>query len=54
MAASLICHGVMKSGSPTPREITPSMVESKSKNFLIPEGEMLFTLWEIKLFKALT
>jgi hypothetical protein len=39
-----MCHGVTKSGSPTPREITPSIEESRSKNFLIPEGGSAFTL----------
>ena len=37
-------QGVTKSGSPTPREMTPSMDESKSKNFLIPEGGIALTI----------
>ena len=36
--AFLICHGVLKSGSPTPNEITLSIVAAISKNFLMPEG----------------
>jgi len=31
------------------REITPSREESKSKNFLMPEGDMLFTFCEMRL-----
>jgi hypothetical protein len=47
MAASLIRHGVTKSGSPTPRDITSSIVEIKSKNLRIPEGERLSTFFDI-------
>jgi hypothetical protein len=43
MPASMIGLGVVKSGSPIPREITSSMVAAISKNLRMPEG-----------FKALT
>ena len=49
-----MCQGVTKSGSPTPREITPSVEESRSKNLLISENEMLFSFCEIKLSRVLT
>ena len=32
-----MCHGVVKSGSPTPSEITPSVDAIRSKNFRIPD-----------------
>ena len=53
MPASLICHGVTKSGSPIPSEMTSSMEESRSKNFLIPDGGSVATLCEIRLSRAL-
>src|SRR4051794_22330621 len=40
MAASRMCHGVTKSGSPTPREITSSICETMSKKRRMPEGAM--------------
>ena len=36
--SSLTCQGVLKSGSPTEREITLSISAAISKNFLIPDG----------------
>ena len=33
-----ICHGVSKSGSPTPREIASFISWTTSKNFRIPDG----------------
>jgi hypothetical protein len=46
MAASRTPHGVGKSGSPTPREITPDMVWARSKNFRIPDGGTASTMRE--------
>ena len=43
MQASRTCQGVTKSGSPTPREMAPSISLTRSKNFLMPEGGMAFT-----------
>ncbi len=37
MAVSRATQGVEKSGSPTPKEITSSMLEARSKNLRIPE-----------------
>src|SRR5439155_11112794 len=37
MAASRMCHGVTKSGSPTPREITSGIACTMSKNSRMPE-----------------
>src|SRR4051812_30574293 len=37
MAASRMCQGVTKSGSPTPREITPFWLWTMSKNSRMPE-----------------
>src|SRR5215213_2768522 len=34
----MICVGVVKSGSPTPRLITSGMVAMTSKNFRMPDG----------------
>lgn len=48
-----MCQGVTKSGSPTPREITPSIEESKSKNFLMPEGGISFTFSDMQLWGSL-
>jgi hypothetical protein len=48
MLASQICQGVGKSGSPTPREITPSMLTARSKNLRIPDGGMAFALADRK------
>jgi hypothetical protein len=31
-------QGVIKSGSPTPKDITSFMLAARSKNFLIPDG----------------
>ena len=42
--AALTCQGVLKSGSPTPKDITPSIVLAISKNFLMPEGFMPWTV----------
>jgi hypothetical protein len=39
-----MCQGVMKSGSPTPREITSSSPETRSKKRRIPEGGIFFTV----------
>lgn len=36
--ASRIVQGVEKSGSPTPSEMTPSIVEATSKNLRMPDG----------------
>jgi hypothetical protein len=47
MPASLTFQGVVKSGSPTPNDMAPSIVDRISKNFLMPEGEMLSTRFEI-------
>jgi len=52
MPASLICQGVTKSGSPMPSEITSSMEESRSKNFLMPDGGSVATFCEIRLSGA--
>src|SRR4051794_40142626 len=38
MPASRIRHGVTKSGSPTPREITSSISAAMSKNLRMPDG----------------
>ena len=38
IAAWLNARGVMKSGSPTPREMQSFLVAAISKNFLMPEG----------------
>ena len=38
MAASVYVQGVLKSGSPTPREMTPSISLTTSKNLRMPEG----------------
>ena len=46
--ASLISHGVIKSGSPTPSDITSSISEAISKNFLIPDG-LIFTTVGFKI-----
>ena len=47
MPAERTTLGVGKSGSPTPREITPCIVFAMSKNFLIPEGFISLTVEEI-------
>jgi hypothetical protein len=52
MPASLICQGVTKSGSPMPSEMTSSIEESRSKNFLMPDGGSVATFREIRLSKA--
>lgn len=52
MPASLICQGVTKSGSPMPSEMTSSMEESRSKNFLMPDGGSEATFREIRLSKG--
>src|SRR4030043_371803 len=49
MPASLICQGVTKSGSPIPSEITSSIEESRSKNFLMPDGGSVATFCEMGL-----
>src|SRR5512136_2435587 len=49
MLDSQIFHGVRKSGSPTPREITSPMVKTRSKNFLIPDGGISSARLETKL-----
>ena len=41
--ASRMCHGVSKSGSPTPREIASGISLTTSKNFRIPDGLICFT-----------
>src|SRR5579859_5859705 len=33
-----MCDGVLKSGSPTPSEMTPGIDETRSKNLRMPEG----------------
>ena len=38
MPATLICHGVMKSGSPMVRETVSFEPCTSSKNFRIPDG----------------
>ena len=38
MPSSRICHGVSKSGSPTPREMAPFISLTTSKNLRIPDG----------------
>ena len=38
IAAWLNARGVMKSGSPTPKEMQSFLVAAISKNFLMPEG----------------
>src|SRR6266550_7199105 len=43
MAASRMCHGVTKSGSPTPSEITSGIAWTMSKNSRMPERGMLRT-----------
>jgi hypothetical protein len=48
MLASQIFHGVGKSGSPTPREITPSILTARSKNLRMPEGGMALALADTK------
>jgi hypothetical protein len=53
MLASQIFHGVQKSGSPTPSEMTSSIVRARSKNFLIPEGGIVFARFEMKSFIAI-
>ena len=40
MAASRMCQGVTKSGSPTPSEITSGIVWTMSKNSRMPERGM--------------
>src|SRR5689334_20404820 len=45
MAASRMCHGVTKSGSPTPSEITPFWLWTMSKNSRIPERGMSRTFF---------
>ena len=52
MPASLICQGVTKSGSPMLSEITSSMEERRSKNFLIPDGGSVATFCDTRLSKA--
>ena len=46
IAVLLIAQGVGKSGSPTPRLITPSSSCAISKNFLIPDGLIFWILSE--------
>src|SRR5208337_2232452 len=48
MPDSQMFHGVLKSGSPTPKEITSFIVRARSKNFRIPEGGICRVLSEIK------
>jgi hypothetical protein len=42
-----MCHGVSKSGSPTPNEITFSMVLATSKKRRIPDGSNFATLFDM-------
>ena len=44
MPSSRICHGVSKSGSPTPKEIASFISLTISKNLRIPEGFISTTL----------
>src|SRR5262245_22967671 len=46
-AASRMCQGVIKSGSPTPREITSFMPRTRSKKARMPEGAICSTIFEI-------
>ena len=50
IAASLTCHGVSKSGSPTPNDIAFSIMFATSKNFLMPELGIFFILSDKYLF----
>ncbi len=52
--ASRICHGVTKSGSPTPKDMTPCICEARSKNFLIPDGGTDLTTFETYFSMLLT
>jgi len=40
-------QGVTKSGSPTPSEIAPSMDESRSKYFRMPDGEISLDFFDM-------
>src|SRR5690242_16217283 len=48
MAASRMCHGVTKSGSPTPSEITSGIACTMSKNSRIPDRGISRTCLAIK------
>jgi len=48
MALSLTDQGVSKSGSPTPKDITPSISFATSKNFLMPEKGISLTFDDTK------
>src|SRR5687768_13407199 len=48
IAAWLMWLGVLKSGSPTPSEITPSVVSISSKNLRMPEAETWSSLEDME------
>src|SRR4051812_32872893 len=52
MAASRTFHGVTKSGSPTPSEMTPSIEASRSKKRRMPEAGIACTRSEISPRRA--
>jgi hypothetical protein len=47
-------HGVTKSGSPTPRDMTSFIPITRSKNTLMPEGGMVSAGLDILMFIALS
>ena len=49
MAASRICHGVAKSGSPTPSEMTPVVFWTSSKKSRIPDRGIPATWFAMKV-----
>ena len=51
MAASRMCQGVTKSGSPTPREMTSFMLWTMSKKSRMPERGMAATACEMKCLR---
>ena len=50
IAALRMCHGVMKSGSPTPREMASFISDTMSKNLRMPLGLRFFERSLTKLF----
>ena len=54
IAASRMCQGVMKSGSPTPREMASGISATMSKNLRMPLGGTARTRWLTMRSRSIT